>query len=87
VIESDRLVSANVLSTPEDANQEPGLRPLTLSEYIGQAHVHSQMEVFIPAARKRFINNKKNHNTLVFLGHLYMSWFLEVIKEWVFSSK
>ena len=53
MIESDRLVSAHVLSTPEDANQEPGLRPLTLSEYIGQAHVHSQMEVFIPAARKR----------------------------------
>jgi Holliday junction DNA helicase RuvB len=53
VIESDRLVSAHVLSAPDDPGQERGLRPTSLSEYIGQPHVHKQMDVFIPAARKR----------------------------------
>ncbi|MFQ5936658.1 MAG: Holliday junction branch migration DNA helicase RuvB [Acidiferrobacterales bacterium] len=53
MIESDRLVSAHVLTTPEDANQERRLRPTTLGEYVGQPHVHRQMEVFIPAARER----------------------------------
>ncbi len=53
MIESDRLVSAHVLSTPEDASLERGLRPTTLAEYIGQPHVHRQMEVFIPAALNR----------------------------------
>lgn len=53
MIESERLVSAHVLSTPEDATREHGLRPTSLAEYIGQPHVHRQMEVFIPAARER----------------------------------
>ncbi len=52
-MDSDRLVSAHVLSTPEDASVERGLRPTTLAEYVGQPHVHRQMEVFIPAARSR----------------------------------
>lgn len=51
--ESDRLVSAHLLSTPEDTGHEHGLRPTKLGEYIGQPHVHKQMEVFIPAARER----------------------------------
>jgi Holliday junction DNA helicase RuvB len=53
VIESDRLVSAHVLTTPEDTNNERRLRPTSLAEYVGQPHVHRQMEVFIPAARER----------------------------------
>ncbi|MFQ5993850.1 MAG: Holliday junction branch migration DNA helicase RuvB [Acidiferrobacterales bacterium] len=53
MIESDRLISAHVLSTPEDANNERSLRPTSLRDYIGQPHVHRQMEVFIPAARER----------------------------------
>jgi Holliday junction DNA helicase RuvB len=53
MIESDRLISAHVLTTPEDTTTERGLRPLKLAEYVGQAHVHRQMEVFIPAARSR----------------------------------
>ncbi len=53
MIESDRLVSAHVLTTPEDTNNERRLRPTRLAEYVGQPHVHRQMEVFIPAARER----------------------------------
>jgi Holliday junction DNA helicase RuvB len=46
-------VSAHVLTTPEDTNNERRLRPTSLAEYVGQPHVHRQMEVFIPAARER----------------------------------
>jgi Holliday junction DNA helicase RuvB len=53
VIESDRLVSAHVLTTPEDSSNERRLRPTRLEDYVGQPHVHRQMEVFIPAARER----------------------------------
>ncbi|MEE8512018.1 MAG: AAA family ATPase, partial [Acidiferrobacterales bacterium] len=53
MIESDRLVSAHVLNTPEDSSQERRLRPKSMDEYIGQPHVHKQMDVFIPAARER----------------------------------
>ncbi len=55
MIESDRLVSAHVLATAEsdDAAQENNLRPIRLQDYVGQAHIHRQMEVFIAAARGR----------------------------------
>ncbi|MEE8388073.1 MAG: Holliday junction branch migration DNA helicase RuvB [Acidiferrobacterales bacterium] len=53
VIENDRLVSAHVVSAPEEVRQDRALRPIKMADYIGQPHVHEQMEVFIAAARKR----------------------------------
>ena len=55
MIESDRLVSAHVLATAnsDDTAQENSLRPIRLQDYVGQAHIHRQMEVFIAAARGR----------------------------------
>ncbi|MBE9515860.1 MAG: Holliday junction branch migration DNA helicase RuvB [Proteobacteria bacterium] len=53
MIESDRLVSAHVLSTPDEQVNDANLRPQSLGEYIGQPRIHEQMEVFIGAARKR----------------------------------
>lgn len=53
MIESDRLVSAHVLSTPDEQASDTSLRPRSFSEYIGQPHIHEQMEVFVGAARKR----------------------------------
>lgn len=53
MIENDRLVSAHVLAHNEDEPLEAGLRPLKLTDYIGQPHIHEQFEVFIPAARAR----------------------------------
>ena len=37
----------------EDRSFEPGIRPKTLSEYIGQQEVKASLDVFITAARKR----------------------------------
>ncbi len=53
MIETDRLISAHTLVAPEETAQESRLRPVRLAEYIGQAQIHEQMEVFIAAARKR----------------------------------
>jgi Holliday junction DNA helicase RuvB len=53
MIENDRLVSAHVVSTPEEAAHDRALRPHRIGEYIGQPHVHEQLEVFIAAALKR----------------------------------
>jgi Holliday junction DNA helicase RuvB len=53
MIESDRLVSAHVLSTPDEQVNDASLRPQRLVDYIGQPHIHEQMEVFVGAARKR----------------------------------
>jgi len=53
MIETDRLISAHTVVTPEETAQESRLRPARLAEYIGQAQIHEQMEVFIAAARKR----------------------------------
>ncbi len=56
MIENDRLVSAHVVSAPEHNNesrQDHALRPVSLAEYIGQPHVHDQMDVFVAAARAR----------------------------------
>jgi len=46
-----RLVSAR--SVDEDAQDEAGLRPRTLDDYIGQDRVREQLEVSIAAARQR----------------------------------
>jgi Holliday junction DNA helicase RuvB len=52
-IENDRLVSAHVVSAPEETGHDRALRPVKIADYIGQPHVHEQLEVFIAAARKR----------------------------------
>ncbi len=53
MIETDRLVSARSLDSPEEQRLENKLRPQRLTDYIGQPHIHEQMQVFIAAARKR----------------------------------
>lgn len=47
----ERLVSAHEL--PEEDGLEYSLRPLYLSDYIGQQRVRENMEIFIRAARER----------------------------------
>jgi len=53
VVETDRLVSATVTDVADAATENPRLRPTRLADYIGQAAVHRQMDVFIAAARGR----------------------------------
>ena len=53
MIETDRLISTNAPPTGEEAVFERGLRPARMVDYIGQPHIHEQLEVFIAAARKR----------------------------------
>lgn len=47
---TERLIAAE---SGEEARDEPRLRPQRLAEYIGQAQVCEQMEIFIQAARGR----------------------------------
>ncbi|AKJ70007.1 MAG: Holliday junction branch migration DNA helicase RuvB [Burkholderiales bacterium] len=49
---SDRLISAAPVS-PNEEVFERALRPKLLDEYVGQAKVRDQLEIFIAAARKR----------------------------------
>ena len=49
--DSERLVSLD--SKPEDAAVERAIRPQRLAEYVGQAPVKRQMEIFITAAARR----------------------------------
>lgn len=58
---SDRLVSPEL--SPSEARLDRAIRPLTLQEYVGQAVVREQMEIFIGAARKR---GEPLDHTLVF---------------------
>jgi Holliday junction DNA helicase RuvB len=51
-IETDRLISAKPASAQEE-QIERSLRPTSLAEYVGQAKVKSQFEIFIQAARGR----------------------------------
>lgn len=51
MIEPDRIVSAGPGSTEERLDR--ALRPVKLSEYVGQPVVKEQLEIFIEAARKR----------------------------------
>ncbi len=51
-IEEDRLISANPLREEDPIDR--AIRPKYLADYIGQAHVRDQMELFIQAARGRF---------------------------------
>jgi Holliday junction DNA helicase RuvB len=51
MIEADRLIEP--VATIEDEGVDRAIRPKMLTDYTGQAHVKAQMEIFIPAAKKR----------------------------------
>ncbi|UUC48839.1 Holliday junction branch migration DNA helicase RuvB [Pseudomonas citronellolis] len=54
MIETDRLISAATAGSREREEQlDRAIRPLSLSDYIGQPSVREQMELFISAARGR----------------------------------
>ncbi len=53
MIETDRLISAAAQPSPEEQALDRTLRPLRLTDFVGQPHIHEQMEIFIGAARKR----------------------------------
>jgi Holliday junction DNA helicase RuvB len=52
---TNRMGDTNLSPEPlqEDRSFEPGIRPKSLSEYIGQQEVKASLDVFITAARKR----------------------------------
>jgi Holliday junction DNA helicase RuvB len=52
VIDSERIVAAVPVSPNEEA-VERALRPTSLAEYVGQAKIREQLEIFITAARNR----------------------------------
>lgn len=51
MIEADRLIEP--VASREDETVDRAIRPKMLSDYTGQEHVKSQMEIFIAAALKR----------------------------------
>src|SRR3954464_455931 len=51
-VETDRLISAKP-SSQQEQQIERSLRPGTLAEYVGQAKIRGQLEIFIQAARGR----------------------------------
>jgi Holliday junction DNA helicase RuvB len=51
-IETDRLISAQPASGEEE-RIERSLRPVSLADYVGQAKIRGQLEIFIQAARAR----------------------------------
>ncbi|WP_026374489.1 Holliday junction branch migration DNA helicase RuvB [Aestuariibacter salexigens] len=51
MIEADRLIHPT--ASQEDEAVDRAIRPKTLADYTGQAHVCEQMDIFIQAARKR----------------------------------
>ena len=52
MIEADRLISVAPAS-PQEEGEERALRPKHLTEYVGQAKIREQLEIFISAARTR----------------------------------
>jgi Holliday junction DNA helicase RuvB len=52
VIEADRLISGGAAS-PLEEGEERALRPKHLDEYVGQAKIREQLQIFISAARNR----------------------------------
>ena len=52
MIEADRLITAEVLHSEEEAIDR-AIRPKLLGEYIGQPQVKEQMEIFIQATKMR----------------------------------
>ena len=51
MIHDDRITSA--LDRPEDEVIDRAIRPKALADYVGQAAVREQMEIFIHAAKRR----------------------------------
>ena len=52
MIETDRLMTG-VPASPQEEGEERALRPRQLAEYVGQAKIREQLEIFIAAARNR----------------------------------
>src|SRR5260221_1044102 len=52
MIEADRLISVAPAS-PQEIGEERALRPKLLAEYVGQAKIREQLEIFVSAARTR----------------------------------
>ena len=52
MIEADRLISGGPAS-PREEGEERALRPRALKDYVGQARIREQLEIFISAARNR----------------------------------
>lgn len=61
MIDSDRLIAGH--SQPGDARVDHAIRPQRLADYIGQAAVREQLDIFISAARAR---DESLDHTLVF---------------------
>ena len=53
MIETDRLVSRQATDPADEVVEVVRLRPTRMADYIGQAPIHEQMDVFIAAARGR----------------------------------
>ena len=60
-MQEERLISPS--SNAQEASQERAIRPMSLTDYIGQAEVKKQMDIFINAARNR---SESLDHTLVF---------------------
>jgi holliday junction DNA helicase RuvB len=52
MIEADRLI-ASAPASPVEEGEERALRPRHLEEYVGQAKIREQLQIFISAARNR----------------------------------
>ncbi|HXZ48662.1 MAG TPA: Holliday junction branch migration DNA helicase RuvB [Usitatibacter sp.] len=52
MIEADRLLSRGSTS-PQEEGEERALRPRHLADYVGQAKIREQLDIFIRAARNR----------------------------------
>ncbi|WP_418054918.1 Holliday junction branch migration DNA helicase RuvB [Pseudohongiella spirulinae] len=59
--DSERLISPEL--APHEQSVDRAIRPLALTDYIGQSDVKQQMEIFISAARNR---NEPLDHTLIF---------------------
>jgi Holliday junction DNA helicase RuvB len=55
MMEEDRLVApqSNTFAGEEEVRLDRAIRPSSLADYIGQAAVREQMEIFMGAARAR----------------------------------
>ena len=50
-MEEDRLISPQTVPVEESGDR--AIRPLVLTDYVGQVDVKEQMDIFISAARNR----------------------------------
>jgi Holliday junction DNA helicase RuvB len=57
----DRLITPD--ATPQEESQDRAIRPLSLTDYVGQQEMKAQMDIFINAARNR---DEALDHTLVF---------------------